>query len=134
MPVIFYVLFIVSVIPIMLSWVSVYFRYKEFNRVDNHYPRQQQSELTGVGARAVAAQKNAWETLIIFLLTTFVAHASGVNMDHFAVVSVVFFVLRVLHFSFYLANLGALRTLVYVAGMFCCLYIFGFSALHYGQH
>ena len=33
---------------------------------DNRHPRQQQAQLTGFGARALAAHQNAFEALIIF--------------------------------------------------------------------
>lgn len=35
-------------------------------RGDNKEPRIQALQLTGVGARAMAAQANSWETLAVF--------------------------------------------------------------------
>ena len=68
-------LFAVSFFPLMLSFVSGYFRNKEFGTVDNKYPRQQSAQLTGPGARAVAAQGNAWEALAMFTVAVRIRRA-----------------------------------------------------------
>ncbi|MGB2248676.1 MAG: MAPEG family protein, partial [Alcanivorax sediminis] len=80
MPNILYVLFAVSFLPIFLAWAGVYFRIKQFKRFDNHHPRQQQAALEGAGARAQAAQANAWEALIVFTMVCFIAYASGLDL------------------------------------------------------
>jgi uncharacterized MAPEG superfamily protein len=131
MPLIYYALFAASVIPILLAWLSGYLRYRDFGHLDNNHPREQQGKQTGVGARAVAAQNNAWEALIVFLLVTFIAYASGVDMAGLSAVGLAFVFLRLLHAAFYLANLGSLRSVAYLAANLCCIYIFVVSAIGY---
>ena len=131
MPVIYYVLFTVSVFPILLAFLSGYYRYREFGHFDNNNPREQQRQQTGIGARVVAAQHNAWETLILFLLVTFIAFASELDMDGLAGVSLLFLVLRVLHVVCYMADWSTLRSLVYVAANLCCVYIFVIAAANF---
>ena len=59
-------LFIGAILPIALSWVGGYFRMQQFGKVDNKNPRAQSAGLEDTGARAVAAQQNAWEALALF--------------------------------------------------------------------
>ena len=42
-------------------------RMRQFGAIDNKDPRGQSAKLEGVGARAVAAQQNAWEALAVFI-------------------------------------------------------------------
>ncbi|WP_020681854.1 MAPEG family protein [Marinobacterium rhizophilum] len=123
MPVILYVLFIVSVMPIVLAGLGNYFRARQFGAFDNNNPRLQQSRLEGPGARAQAAQANAWEALSIFGVTCFIAYASGVELASLTGVALLFLACRVLHAVFYIANMAALRSLIFGAAMACCLYI-----------
>lgn len=129
MPVVLYVLFVMSVLPIALALLGAYFRYRELGTFDNNHPRLQQARQTGVGARALAAQNNCWETLQIFLLVVFIAYASGVDLYSLTEVSVVFLCLRLVYLFCYLANYCWSRSIVYVSGMFCCVYIFGLSVV-----
>lgn len=128
MPVILYSLFFVSFMPILLSWVGVYFRVKQFGKLDNNYPRVQQAQLSGIGARVQGAQMNAWEALIIYTMVNFIALASGLDMNSLNKVAIAFAMLRVLHAVFYIANLAWFRSSVFVLSMFCCLYIVFLSA------
>jgi uncharacterized MAPEG superfamily protein len=130
MPATLYALFAVSFMPILLAWVGAYFRVKQFGVFDNNYPRLQQAQMTGVGARIQGAQLNAWESLIIFTMTNFIAFASGLDLALIANVSIAFVILRVLHALFYITNLAWFRSGTYALGMFFCLYIVYLSATH----
>jgi uncharacterized MAPEG superfamily protein len=129
MPVILYVLFIVSVLPILLAGVGNYFRARQFGAFDNSNPRLQQSRLEGPGARAQAAQANAWEALSIFGVTCFIAYASGIDLQSLNLVALIFLACRLLHAVFYIANLGALRSLIFGVAISCCLYIVYLAAM-----
>ena len=63
MSIILIALFVGALLPIALSWVGGYYRMQQFGSVDNKHPRVQSAGLEGAGARAVAAQSNAWEAL-----------------------------------------------------------------------
>ncbi len=123
MPVILYVLFTVSVLPIALAGVGNYFRARQFGAFDNSNPRLQQARLEGIGARAQAAQNNAWEALAIFSATCFIAFASGVNLESLTLVAQIFLICRILHAVFYIANMAAMRSLIFSAALACCIYI-----------
>ncbi len=123
MPWLYWVLFILTVIPYLLAGTAGYCRTRDFGRLDNHHPRLQQQQLTGIGARAVAAQGNAWEALAVFVTVVLIAYMAGLNEASLALPATLFLIARVLHAVFYLFNLATLRSLVFMAGMFTCMYI-----------
>ena len=124
MPIILVTLFIASLLPVLLAGVSHYFRLRQFGRVDNDHPRAQQAQLTGAGARVVAAQQNAWESLAVYTLVVFIAFAVGVDLHTLALPALLFILFRLLHALFYGLNRSTLRSLAFAGGMGCCIYIF----------
>ena len=124
----FWCLLIAAVLPIMWSWVSGYYRNKQLGTVDNKNPRAQNAQLTGAGARAVAAQQNAWEALAIFTAAVFVSHSLGANGEQAATASMVFIAARVLHGVFYLMDKDVLRSLSFLVGFGCSLWLFFMAA------
>lgn len=130
MPTILYVLFALSFFPILLSMAGGVMRVRQFGRLDNHYPRLQQAEMRGLGARVNAAQANAWEALVIFTLVVVIAHASGLPLALADVPALLFLVLRVIYALCYLANWAWPRSAAFALGMMCCLYIVYLSATH----
>ena len=51
----FWCLFAAALIPILLAFAGGYFKAQQFGSVDNNNPRAQSAQLTGTGARALAA-------------------------------------------------------------------------------
>ena len=123
MPVILYVLFVVSALPIALAWTGSVYRIRQRGHFDNHHPRMQAAQLTGAGARAYAAQANAWESLQIFLVTALIAMATGLELSTLNVPALLFLLFRLLHPIFYIADWAWSRSFSYFGGMLCCLYI-----------
>ena len=117
-------LFIGAVIPIILSWIGGYFRMQQFGKVDNKNPRGQSAALEDTGARAVAAQQNAWEALAVFIAGVVAYHAGGATSDIAGTLAVIWVIGRVLHAVFYLTNLDALRSLAFIASYGCALALF----------
>ena len=68
-------LVIVAVLPYVLAGVGGYFRRTNLGTVDNDNPRGQAALLEGAGARAYAAQANAWEALALFLVGLALVHS-----------------------------------------------------------
>ena len=91
--------------------------------IDNKRLRQQNSPLQGAGARAVAAQNNAWEALIVFACAVFVAHLSGAPADSAATAAIGFIVARILHGVFTVTNLDLLSSLAFIVGYGCCIWL-----------
>ena len=114
MPALFVVLFIVTFFPMILAFIGGYLRYKHVDNFDNRHPREQQAELTGVAARILAAQKNAWEALIFY---------SSVNLRELSGAAILFLACRVLHPIFYALDLALFRSLIFMVGWLSCVYI-----------
>ena len=110
--------------PYFLAPVSGYFRTQQFGTLDNKNPRQQQSESIGAGARAVAAQANAWEALPVFASAVIVNHLANADAGTAAMLSMVFVAMRVLHAIFYISDVDKMRSLVFLVGLGCWVGLF----------
>jgi uncharacterized MAPEG superfamily protein len=111
-------------IPYVMAFISAYFRKKQLGTVDNQNPREQYSHLQGPGARAVAAQQNAWEALAVYSAALVGVAASGVQVEYLAQAAIVVLIARLFHGIFYLANLDKLRTLSFTVAVATCFYLF----------
>lgn len=125
----FYCLIIAVILPYICAGISAYFRTKLPGGLDNKNPRQQVSELAGPGARAAAAQNNAWEALAVFTAAVMVAHLAGADPQKSALAAEIFIVARIAHLGAYIANIDVLRSLVFSVGYFACLYLFYLGAV-----
>lgn len=123
MPILFDVLFIVSLFPIILAVSGGYLRYRQSGRFDNHHPRLQQAQLTGMAARVLAAQNNAWEALILYSAVCVLAYVSPLGIHEFDYVAGLFLLSRIAHPVFYLLDMASYRSLVFIVGWLSCLYI-----------
>ena len=117
-------LFIGAIVPIVLSWVGGYFRMQQFGKVDNKNPRGQSAGLENTGARAVAAQQNAWEALALFTAGVVAFHARDSASDVVGIIGMVWVAARVLHAVFYLIDLDTLRSLAFLVSLGCSLSLF----------
>lgn len=118
------VLMCLCLLPYLMAIVSAYYRKQQLGHVDNEKPREQYLHLAGAGARAVAAQQNAWEALIIYSAALLAVAASRVEVPHLALAAIIVLAARVLHGFFYLANLDKLRTLSFLVAIIPCFYLF----------
>ena len=117
-------LLIVALLPYLLAFSGAYFKMRQFGAVDNKHPRQQAQRLEGAGARAVAAQANAWEALGVFTAVLAVLHFANPEAARGATaanLSLGFLGTRLLHPIFYLANIDVARSLVFVVGFGCAI-------------
>ena len=128
MTVAFWCVFIACLLPIVTAWACAYFRVKQFGKIDNKHPRAQYAQLEGAGARAYAAQQNAWEALPVFTAAVLVAHLAGVDPSKSAIAAEVFIVARILYPVFYIANKDALRSLAFIVGLGACIALFIMAA------
>lgn len=123
MSVILYSLVIISILPVLIAWIAGYYRIKQFGGFDNKNPRPEQFKLEGIGARAVAAQANAWEALILFTVSIFIAFCAGVDMNSLDAVGYAFVIARILHLLFYLLSWDVLRSVIFFVAWGACLYM-----------
>ncbi|HTJ97138.1 MAG TPA: MAPEG family protein [Rhodocyclaceae bacterium] len=130
MPTVLYVLFALAFMPLLIAATTAVLRAKQFGHIDNNYPRKQQAEMQGIGARLNAAQANSWEALTFFSVVVFIAYASGLPLVRLDTVAIVFLVMRFIHFGVYALNWATVRTLVFYMCLLCCIYIFYLAASH----
>lgn len=115
-------LFVAVLLPYLLKMVVGYFMQKE-SVYDNHHPRTQQARLVGMGARAVAAHQNGFESLLVFATAALTALATNHVGVMVQVLAIVYIVSRIIYNIFYLQDLASLRSLTWFVGFICCLAI-----------
>ena len=118
------VLLALSVLPIIWSWVSGYCRHQQFGGIDNKHPREQNAKLSGAGARAVAAQQNAWDALAIYAAALLAVSITGVPVASYAALTLALLAFRIAHGVFYIANWDILRSISFLPAYGICIYMF----------
>lgn len=115
-------LFIAVILP-MLAKGPVAAAMHRLGGYDNKHPRAQQSQLTGFGARALAAHQNSFEALMMFAPCVLAAMATGHITSGIETAAIVFVAARVAYIVFYLINQDILRSTSWAVGLGCGLYI-----------
>lgn len=111
----------ISALLIFLARIPVTKAMREQGGYNNHLPRQQQAQLTGLGARALAAHQNMIEAFVLFAVGVLMAHTTqtaGWLIDSLAVI---FVIARVIYLLCYWADLAWQRSLVWAIGLVCSL-------------
>ena len=122
-------LVIITFLPIPLAVFGAVQRQKQFGVADNsNYRSSQVPKLEGLGARAYAAQANAWEAVAMFTVAVVVAHLAGAEPQKSSLAAMVFVGARVLHAAFYLADLDKLRSAIFGVGTLSCVYLIVLAA------
>lgn len=124
-------LFIATFLPYLSAGVGSYYRSQLPGGADNNSPRQQVLQLEGAGARAYAAQGNAWEALAVFTAAVLINHVATANPQLSALAAGLFIVARLLHPVFYIKNIAGLRSLSWLIGMLCCIWLVVLGAIGY---
>ncbi len=120
----FWCLFIGCLIPYVLAPVAAYYKTRQFGNLDNKNPRVQTAALEGAGARASAAQSNAWESLAIFTAAVLVNHAKGGDPGTSATLALVWVGARILHAIFYISDIDKARSGIFMVGVGCAIGLF----------
>jgi uncharacterized MAPEG superfamily protein len=124
----FWCLLIACLLPYVWGPFSMPERRKQLGSIDNKNPRPQQAQLSGRGARAVAAHKNAFEAIAVFAPAVLVAHLAGADPLWSARWAELFIIARVLHGVFYLGDLDLLRSGMFGVAMVCDAALFILAA------
>ncbi len=90
---------------------------------DNNDPRTWLANLDGYAKRANAAQANGFEALPLFIAAVVLAQQAQAPQAYIDQLAMAFIGLRVVYIALYLANIGALRTLVWMAATGCSVAI-----------
>ncbi|ARD23479.1 MULTISPECIES: MAPEG family protein [Shewanella] len=91
---------------------------------DNAHPRAQQSQLTGLGARALAGHQNAFESLIVFGICCLTAIATDNVNSTVSTLAIVHVVARAAYHILYIKGLSTLRSLSWFVAIFSSFGIF----------
>lgn len=95
---------------------------------DNGNPRAWLSRQDGFRFRANSAQLNAFEVFPLFAAAVIIAHLLHATQARVDLLAYGFVAARVLYLIFYLANLAALRSLAWLAGIVCVVSLFVVAA------
>lgn len=91
---------------------------------DNRNPRQWLAGLQGWQARAHAAQMNSFEALPIFIAGVLVAQHAQASQALVDGLAIGFIAARLGYIAAYLADRANLRSLLWLAGLICCVALF----------
>ncbi|QQX60569.1 MAPEG family protein [Pseudomonas chlororaphis] len=111
----------ISALLIYVARMPVARAMKEQGGYDNHLPRQQQAQLTGFGARALAAHQNSIEAFMLFAVGGLMAHTTQTQGWLIDGLAIVFVITRVIYLLCYWADLAWQRSLVWFIGLLCSL-------------
>lgn len=106
-------LFVAILLPYVWGGVASAYRKKQLGTLDNQDPRAQSAQLTGPGARAYAAQANAWEALAVFAPAVLVAHLGAPHSTLSPTLALVWVACRIAHGVAYVANIDKLRSALF---------------------
>ncbi len=97
-------------------------------RYNNYSPREFLEKQEGFRKRAHWAQLNSFEAFPMFAAAVIIAHLTGAEQDYINTLAIAFIGIRLVYGAMYLANLAALRTLVWSAGLACVIALFAAGA------
>jgi uncharacterized MAPEG superfamily protein len=102
-----------------IAKVPLAFAMNKAGGYDNHHPREQQLNLEGFGARALAAHQNAFESLIIFAAAILLAVATNTSHETVQLLAMIHVAARIIYNLLYLLNIGTVRSIVWLIGIAC---------------
>ncbi|KID55589.1 membrane protein [Pseudoalteromonas luteoviolacea] len=86
---------------------------------DNKQPRAQQSQLSGLGARAVAAHYNCFESLIVFGIAVAIVLSTGTINMTIQGLAIAHIIARCVYCVCYWCDLDLLRSISWTVGVLC---------------
>jgi uncharacterized MAPEG superfamily protein len=111
-------LFFALLLPLLAKGPVAYSMAK-LGGYNNNHPRDQQSKLTGFGARGLAAHQNAFESVILFSPAIILALTTGNTQQTVIILAVVHVISRVLYNILYLLDFALLRSISWAIATFC---------------
>ncbi|MFW1948880.1 MAPEG family protein [Acinetobacter bereziniae] len=90
-----------------------------FKLEDNQNPRDFLAKSTGLSARANAVQQNSFESLPLFIAAVLMAEYMVVSQHLIMMLGIAYIVLRIIYGICYLANISALRSIIWFLSMAC---------------
>jgi uncharacterized MAPEG superfamily protein len=90
-----------------------------FKVADNQNPREFLAKATGLSARANAVQQNSFESLPLFIAAVLMAEYMVVSQHLIMMLGIAYIILRIIYGICYLANISALRSIIWFLSMAC---------------
>jgi len=115
-------LFVAAILP-YLAKGPVAYAMNKLGGYNNNHPRDQQNNLTGFGARALAAHQNAFESLTIFAPAILLAISTNHLGSFIQQLAIAHVIARIIYNIVYLANFGILRSVIWAVSLICSLTI-----------
>jgi len=112
---------IAAFLPLMLAFIGGYLRYRQQPKFDNRHPRQQQAQVSGMAARALAAQANSLENLHIFTAMLLVAYIRDIDLAQLDTLAIIYLLARLTYIVCYLTDKHLLRSASFFAGLLCLI-------------
>ena len=94
---------------------------------DNSKPRDSLATLAGWRARANWAHQNHFEAFAPFAAAVILAEISHASQSRIDALAVAFVAVRVAYTAAYLGNAASVRTLIWMAGLACVVWLFVLS-------
>ena len=133
MTVLIWCLFIAALLPYIAKGPVAVAMHK-LGGYNNNHPREQQSKLTGFGARSLAAHQNAFEAFIIFAPAILIAIITNNTGDTIQLIAIVHVVARIFYNLLYLMNVSLLRSIVWGVATLCSFAIIYLSIRNYSAY
>ena len=111
----------ISALLIFVAKIPVAKAMNEQGGYNNHLPRQQQAQLSGLGARSLAAHQNSFEAFILFAVGVLMAHTTQTAGWLIDLLAIIFLITRVIYLLCYWVDLAWQRSLVWFVGLVCSL-------------
>lgn len=121
MTIILICLIIATLMPILTKGPLSLAMNKEQGGYDNRYPREQQKQLRGFGARALAAHENCFEALIMFTPGALAVIATGTTGYLAQNLAMAFILARTGYLLAYWFDVHAVRSIFWAVGFICSL-------------
>lgn len=108
---------LLAVVMPYLARIPAVIELNKLGGYDNKHPRQQQTQLTGLGARALAAHQNCFESLAVFAVALAVVLGTNNVNAVTETLAMSHIVARVLFCVFYYLNLDIMRSIMWFVGI-----------------
>ncbi len=116
----FWILLVAFFLPVLCAGIAKAGR-KDY---DNVNPRAWEGALEGHRQRAIAAMNNTFEALPFFAAAVIVAHLTQAPQAQLDLLAGVWLALRLVYVGLYVANLAALRSLVWLGAVVVTVWMF----------
>jgi uncharacterized MAPEG superfamily protein len=115
---------VLPIVTVFLAKASTAGKRRAEGGFDNNHPRNWFTKQSGWKARAIAAHSNGFEILPIFVFAVLAAQGAALDQGRTDQLAMAFIAARLVYTAIYLADIAALRTVVFTVGLGVAIAIF----------